>query len=201
MIGAISADDGTLAPRTLRKKYAAPVARCSTGTYTLRYSRSMHSRVSVVCCDRISATDRATFMARAPVDGFPIGQSRWPPPPCTTDERGFAPQREQRPESDLPSADTQTYTLVGLRRSLASLASQCAADVRRPSAAGRRMRGSSRHRPPVCRAREPHSGRPLAHSCAPSEARTTTLQSSSMTTRAPGLPPVSLAQCTTPAAS
>ena len=32
-------------------------------------------RASVVCCDRISATDRATFMARAPVDGLPIGQS------------------------------------------------------------------------------------------------------------------------------
>ena len=32
VIGAISADDGTLQPRIVRKKYAAPAARCSTGT-------------------------------------------------------------------------------------------------------------------------------------------------------------------------
>ena len=35
-------------------------------------------------------------------------------------EHGFAPQRERRPESDPPSADAETCTLVGLRRSLAS---------------------------------------------------------------------------------
>ena len=43
-----------------------------------------------------------------------------PTPPLCDYERGFAPQREQRPESDLPSADAETYMLVGLRRSLAS---------------------------------------------------------------------------------
>ena len=43
-----------------------------------------------------------------------------PPPPLCDYERGFAPQREQRPESDRPSADTETCMLVGLRRSLAS---------------------------------------------------------------------------------
>ena len=32
VIGPISADDGTLQPRILRKKYAAPAALCSTGT-------------------------------------------------------------------------------------------------------------------------------------------------------------------------
>ena len=46
--------------------------------------------------------------------------SLWPPPPLCDYERGFAPQREQRPESDRPSADTETCMLVGLRRSLAS---------------------------------------------------------------------------------
>ena len=50
--------------------------------------------------------------------GSPSASLR-PTPPCATTERGFAPQREQRPESDLPSADTETYMLVGLRRSLA----------------------------------------------------------------------------------
>ena len=45
--------------------------------------------------------------------------SLWPTPPLCDYERGLAPQREQRPESDLPSADAQTYMLVGLRRSLA----------------------------------------------------------------------------------
>ena len=57
--------------------------------------------------------------------GSPSASLR-PTPPCATNERGLAPQREQRPESDLPSADTETYTLVGLRRSLAS--SQTAPD-------------------------------------------------------------------------
>ena len=37
--------------------------------------RASSSSASVVCCDRTSATDRAIFMARAPVDGLPIGQS------------------------------------------------------------------------------------------------------------------------------
>ena len=46
--------------------------------------------------------------------------SLWPTPPLCDYERGFAPQREQRPESDRPSADTETSMLVGLRRSLAS---------------------------------------------------------------------------------
>ena len=32
VIGAISTDDGTLQPRIVRKKYAAPAALCSTGT-------------------------------------------------------------------------------------------------------------------------------------------------------------------------
>ena len=72
-----------------------------------------------MCCDRIWATDRATFMARATVDGLPIGQSM-ATAVCATNERGLAPPREQRPESDLPSPDTETYTLVGLGRSLAS---------------------------------------------------------------------------------
>ena len=82
----------------------------------------MHSRASVVCWDRISATDRATFMARAPVDGLPIGQSMATAAIVRLMNAARAPQREQRPESDLPPADTETYTLVGLRRSLASLA-------------------------------------------------------------------------------
>ena len=47
--------------------------------------------------------------------------SLWPTPPLCDYERGFAPQREQRPESDRPSADTETSMLVGLRRSLASV--------------------------------------------------------------------------------
>ena len=46
--------------------------------------------------------------------------SLWPTPPLCDYERGFAPQREQRLESDRPSADTETCMLVGLRRSLAS---------------------------------------------------------------------------------
>ena len=46
--------------------------------------------------------------------------SLWPTPPLCDYERGFAPQREQRPESDRPSADTETSMLDGLRRSLAS---------------------------------------------------------------------------------
>ena len=35
-----------------------------------------------------------------------------PTPPCATNERGLAPQREQRPEPDLPSADAETCMLV-----------------------------------------------------------------------------------------
>ena len=50
--------------------------------------------------------------------GSPSASLR-PTPPCATNERGLAPQREQRPESDLPSADAETCMLVGLRRSLA----------------------------------------------------------------------------------
>ena len=45
--------------------------------------------------------------------GSPSASLR-PLPPCATNERGLAPQREQRPESDLPSADAETYMLVGL---------------------------------------------------------------------------------------
>ena len=48
----------------------------------------------------------------------PTGQSMANAALCDY-ERGFAPQREQRPESDRPSADTETSMLVGLRRSLA----------------------------------------------------------------------------------
>ena len=53
--------------------------------------------------------------------GSPSASLR-PTPPCATNERGFAPQREQRPECDLPPADAETYMLVGLRWSLASTA-------------------------------------------------------------------------------
>ena len=63
----------------------------------------MHSRASVVCCDRISATDRATFMARAPVDGLSTGQSTATiaiarPMNAASRRRGSS-----GPESDLPS--------------------------------------------------------------------------------------------------
>ena len=46
--------------------------------------------------------------------------SLWPTPPLCDYERGFAPQREQRPESDRPSADTETSMLVGLTPNKAS---------------------------------------------------------------------------------
>ena len=43
VIDAISADDGTGLPHTLRKNQATPAPACSIGTYTFRYIRSMHS--------------------------------------------------------------------------------------------------------------------------------------------------------------
>ena len=79
--------------------------------------------------------------------GSPSASLR-PTLPCATNERGFAPQREQRPESDLPSADTETYKLVGLRQSLASL------DQRRAFA----TRGTGQRSIVVCTSDQP-SGR------------------------------------------
>ena len=65
--------------------------------------------VSIVCRDRTSATDRATFMARAPVDGLRTGQSTANVAPGVTNERGFTPQREQRPEFDSTSPCAEPY--------------------------------------------------------------------------------------------
>ena len=74
VMGAISADDGTGLPRTVRKNQATPAPACSIGTYTFRYIRSMHSNSSVVCSASTSPALRATFMPRTPVDGLPTGQ-------------------------------------------------------------------------------------------------------------------------------
>ena len=73
VISSISADDRTGLPRISRKKCAVPAHDCSIGTYTFKYIRSMHSSSSVVCSATTSAALRATFIARAPVDGFPTG--------------------------------------------------------------------------------------------------------------------------------
>ena len=58
------------------------------------------------------------------VDGLPTGQSTATIAIARPMNAASRPQREQRPESDLPSAATETYMLVGLRRSLASGVSQ-----------------------------------------------------------------------------
>ena len=88
-------------------------------------------------------------------------------------------------------------TMIGsVQGTLASPQWRRAASIRLRSS----LRWTARTAPPVLRTRS-GNGRPLAHNCAPSGARTSTLQSFSRTRRAPGLPPVPLDHCAAPAAS
>ena len=79
----------------------------------------MHSNSSVVCSASTSAAVRATFMARAPVDGLPTGHY------TATDalgdyEGGFVPRERSSGRGPSQPSENDDTCLVGLRRSLAS---------------------------------------------------------------------------------
>jgi hypothetical protein len=62
VIAAKGAVEATVHPSRARRKPINPSSRCSWGTYTLRYIRSMHSTSKSTCSARTSATLRGNVM-------------------------------------------------------------------------------------------------------------------------------------------